>query len=56
MEKLLKTTRNKKHKHKKFVIIARRKLNSIESKISEAVINNDISYQDSIAIIIVMHS
>ena len=47
MEKLLKTTRNK-----KFVIIARRKLNSIESKISEAVINNDISYQDSIAIII----
>ena len=52
MEKLLKTTRNKKHKHKKFVIIARRKLNSIESKISEAVTNNDISYQDSIAIII----
>ena len=37
--KLLKTTRNKKKKHK-IVMLARSKLNSIESKISEALINN----------------
>ena len=32
VKKLLKATRNKKKKHNKFVIIARSKLNSIESK------------------------
>ena len=42
-KKLLKTTRNKNKKHNKTVVLARGKLNSIESKISEAVINNDIS-------------
>ena len=36
--KLLKTTRNKKKKHNKIVTLARSKLNSIESKISEALI------------------
>ena len=35
VKKLLKTTRNKKKKHNKIVLLARRKLNSIESKISE---------------------
>ena len=36
VKKLLKTTRNKKKKHKKIVTLARSNLNSIESKISEA--------------------
>ena len=36
IKKLLKTTRNKKKKHNKIVMLARSKLNSIESKISEA--------------------
>ena len=38
-------TRNKK-KHNKIVMLARSKLNSIESKISEALINNEISHED----------
>ena len=40
VKKLLKATRNKKKKHNKIVMLARSKLNSIESKISEALINN----------------
>ena len=36
VKKFLKTTRNKKKKHNKIVMLARIKLNSIESKISEA--------------------
>ena len=32
-------------------MLARGKLNSIESKISEALINNEISYEDSMMII-----
>ena len=48
---LLKTTRNKKRKHNKIVILARSKLNSIESKISEALINNEISHEDFMKII-----
>ena len=46
VEKLLKTTRIKKKKQNKFVMLARSKLNSIESKISEALINNEISQED----------
>ena len=46
MKKLLQTTRNKKKKHNKVVMLARSKLNSIESKISEALINNEISHED----------
>ena len=46
VEKLLKTTRIKKKKQNKFVMLARSKLNSIESKISEALINNLISHED----------
>ena len=34
----LKTTRNKKKKHNKIVMLARSKLNSTESKLSEALI------------------
>ena len=39
-KKKIKTTRNKKKKHNKIVMLARSKLNSIESKISKALINN----------------
>ena len=45
-KKLLKTTTNKKKKHNKIVMLARSKLYSIESKISEALINNKISHED----------
>ena len=45
-KKLLKTTRNKKKKHNKIVMLARSKLNSIESKISKALMDNEISHED----------
>ena len=51
VKKLLKATRNKKKKHNKIVMLARSKLNSIENKISEALINNQISHEDFITII-----
>ena len=51
VKKLLKTTRNKKKKHNKIVMLARSKLNSIESKISEALISHQISHEDFITII-----
>ena len=44
VKNFLKTIRNKKKKHNKTVMLARSKLNSIESKISEALINNKISH------------
>ena len=51
VKKILKATRNKKKKHNKIVILARSKLNDIESKISEALINNQITHEDFITII-----
>ena len=51
IRKLLKATRNKKKKHNKIVLLSRSKLNSIESEISEALINNRISREDFITII-----
>ena len=51
VKKLLKTTRNKKKKHNKIIMLAGNKLNSIESKISEALINNQISHEDFLTII-----
>ena len=51
VKKFLKTTKNKKKKHNKIVMLARSKLNSIESKISEALINNEISHEDFMKII-----
>ena len=50
-KKLLKTTRNKKKKHNKIIMLAKSKLNSIESKISEALINSEISHEDFMIII-----
>ena len=43
---MLKITRNNKKKHNKTVMVARTKLNSIESKISEALIDQEISHED----------
>ena len=51
VKKVLKTTRNKKKKHNKIVMLSRSKLNSIESKISEALINNEISHEDFMIIL-----
>ena len=51
VKKLRKTTRNKKKKHNKIITLTRSKLNSIESKIYEALINNEISHEDFMIII-----
>ena len=46
VKKFLKTIRNEKKKHNKIVMLARSKLNSIESKISKALMDNEISHED----------
>ena len=46
IKKFLKTTRNKKKKHNKLVLLPRSKLNSIENKISKALMDNEISHED----------
>ena len=51
VKKLSKATKNKKKKHNKIVMLATIKLNSIEGKISEALINNQISHENFITII-----
>ena len=51
IKKLLKATRNNKKKHNKIVMLARSKLNSIESKISEALMSNQIRHEDFMTII-----
>ena len=51
VKRLLKTIRNKKKKQNEIVMLARSKLNSIEKKISEALINNEISHEDFMTII-----
>ena len=48
--KIVKTTWNKKKKHNKIVILTRIKLNSIKSKTSEALINNETNHEDFTAI------
>ena len=51
VKELLKATRNKKKKHNNIFMLARSKLTSIESKISEALVNCQISHEDFITII-----
>ena len=51
VKNLLKATRNNKKKKNKIVMLARSRLNSIERKISETLINNQISHEDFITII-----
>ena len=50
-KKLLKTTRNKKKKHDKILMLAKSKLNSIESLIWQALIDMDISHKEFITIL-----
>ena len=45
VEKLLNITRNKKKKHNKILMLAKSKLNSIETLISQALIDMDISHE-----------
>ena len=51
VKRFLKPIRNKKKKHNKIVMLARGKLINIESKISEALINNEISHEDFMTIL-----
>ena len=51
LKKFLKTIRNKKKKLNKIVMLARSKLNGIESKISKSLMDNEISHEDFEAII-----
>ena len=51
VKSLLKTRQNKKKKHNKIVMLPRSILNSIENKISEALINDEISHEDFATII-----
>ena len=44
-------SRNKKKNHNNIIMLARSKLNNIESKISEALINNQISHEDFLTIV-----
>ena len=46
VKRFLKTIRNKKKKHNKTIMMARSKLNSIENKISKALLGNEISHED----------
>ena len=51
LKKLLSTTRNKKKKHDKIFMLAKSKLNSIETLISQAQIDIEISPEEYIAIL-----
>ena len=50
VKKLLSITRNKKKKHDKILMLAKSKLNSIETLISQALIDMEISHEEFIAI------
>ena len=51
VKKLLNITRNKKKKHYKILMLAKSKLNSIETLISQALIDMEISHEEFIAIL-----
>ena len=51
VKKLLNITRNKKKKHDKILMLAKSKLNSIETLISQALIDMEISHEEFIAIL-----
>ena len=48
---LLNITRNKKKKHDKILMLAKSKLNSIETLISQALIDMDISHEEFVTIL-----
>ena len=51
VNKLLNITRNKKKKHDKILMLAKSKLNSIETLISQALIDMEISHEEFITIL-----
>ena len=51
VKKLLSTTRNKTKKHDKVLMLVKSKLNSIETLISQALIDMEISHEEHIAIL-----
>ena len=51
IKKLLEKTRNKKKKHNKILMLAKSKLNSIETLMSQALIDLDISHEEFKAIV-----
>ena len=51
VKKLLSTTRNKKKKHDKMFMFAKSKLNSIETLISQALIDVEISHEEFVTIL-----
>ena len=51
IKKLLNTTRNKKKKHDKILMLAKSKLNSIETLVSQALIGMEISHEEFITIL-----
>ena len=51
VKKLLNITRNKKKKHDKILMLAKSKLNSIETLISQALIDMDISHEKFVTIL-----
>ena len=51
IKKLLRITRNKKKKHDKILMLAKRKLNSIETLVSQALIDMEISHEEFVTIL-----
>ena len=51
IKKLLSTTRSKKKKHDKILMLAKSKLNSIEALVSQALIDMEISHEEFITIL-----
>ena len=51
IKKLLSTTRSKKKKHDKILVLAKSKLNSIEALVSQALIDMEISHEEFITIL-----
>ena len=51
VKKLLNITRNKKKKHDKILMLAKSKLNSIETLISQALIDMNISHEEFVTIL-----
>ena len=51
MKKLLSITRNKKEKHDKILVLTKCKLNSIETLVSQALIDMEISHEEFVTIL-----
>ena len=51
IKKLLKTTKNKKEKYDKVLMLAKSKLNSIETLVSKALIHMEISHEEYMTIL-----